>query len=177
MRWNLTILMCVFGCLATAPAFAQPQKFTTDPSLLKFLEELAEATHQFNVGNPQPYLTLLSPSDQLTLMGAGGGMEKGIAQIRPRLEFLTKRRTEGAGFQENRAEIEYVSIFATGDLAYTVQIERRRLAATGQGTPSVSALRATHVLRRENGQWKLLHRQADPLTEVTVPGLQAQPVR
>jgi|RhiMetdeSRZDD1v2_1073273.scaffolds.fasta_scaffold812169_2 ketosteroid isomerase-like protein len=157
-----------------SPCYAQrPQELTNDSSLLGFLDQLAEATYQFNIGNAEPYLALLSPSGDLTLMGAAGGMEKGIAAIRPRLEFLTQRRTEGKRFEENRAEIEYVSISASGDLAYTVQFERRRLSVPGQEQPAKSVLRATHVLRKENGEWKLLHRHADPLVEVTIPGLPA----
>lgn len=173
MNHRLLAAVCVIALAGAAlPASAQSARaFTSDTTLLEFLDQLAEATHQFNIGNPQPYLALLSPSEQLTLMGAAGGMEKGIAEIRPRLEFLTKRRTEGTRFEENRAEIEYISILAVGDLAYTVQIERRKLGAPGKDQPTDSVLRATHVLRKENGEWKLLHRHADPLVEVTIQGL------
>ena len=173
MRYLFQLAVCFVVCVSTGdPVLGQePQKLTNDPTLIKFLDQLAEATHQFNVGNPDPYLALLSPSADLTLMGAAGGMEKGIAEIRPRLVFLTQRRTQGAGFQQNRAEIEYVSVFASGDLAYTVQIERRKLSVAGQERPTDNVLRATHVLRKEGGEWKLLHRHADPLVEVTVQGL------
>ena len=149
-----------------SPCYAQrPQELTNDSSLLGFLDQLAEATYQFGV--------LDESKRYLALLLAAVGMEKGIAAIRPRLEFLTQRRTEGKRFEENRAEIEYVSISASGDLGYTVQIERRRLSVPGQEQPAESVLRATHVLRKENGEWKLLHRHADPLVEVTIPGLPA----
>jgi len=167
--------MALHTCVATAllnPCFAQsPQELTSDPSLLRFLDQLAEATYQFNIGNPEPYLALLSATEDVTLMGAAGGMEKGISQIRPRIAFLTQRRTEGDQFEENKAEIEYVSVVVSGDLAYTVQIERRLLSRPGQDEPENSLLRATHVLRKESGEWKLLHRHADPLVDVTIPGL------
>jgi len=172
-RLRSLILCLALGLLLPIHLSAQgrPQDFTNDPSLLRFLEQLADATHQFNVGNPEPYLALLSPNHDLTLMGAAGGMEKGIEQIRPRLNLLTQRRKEASGFAENRAVIEYVSVFARGDLAYTVQIERRQLASKDQQPRRDDNLRATHVLRRENGLWKLVHRQADPLVDVTIPDL------
>lgn len=163
-------LLCCVGLLNSGSA-QSPRDFTGDPALLRFLDELAEATYQFNVGNPEPYLSLLSPTEDLTLMGAAGGMEKGIAQIKPRIEFLTQRRREGEGFEENRAQLEYVSIVVSGDLAYTVQTEHRRLSRPGQSEPENNVIRATHVLRKENGQWRLVHRHADPLVAVTVPGL------
>ena len=154
------------------PCVAQsPEKLTNDRALLRFLDQLAEATYQFNIGNVEPYLALLSPSEELTLMGAAGGVEKGISEIKPRATLLAQRRTEGAQFEQNRAELEYVSIVVSGDLAYTVQIERRLLSRPGQGQPENSVLRATHVLRKENGEWRLLHRHADPLVEANIPGL------
>jgi ketosteroid isomerase-like protein len=171
-RFYVTALVGCLLSLQGAACFAQkPEELTNDPGLLRFLNQLAEATYQFNVGNPEPYLALLSATEDLTLMGAAGGMEKGIAQIRPRLVFLTQRRTEGERFEQNEAEIEYISIITSGNFAYTVQIERRRLSRPGQNEPEENVLRATHVLRKENGDWKLLHRHADPLVAVAIPGL------
>lgn len=169
----------VLGSLTTSHVYAQgrPQDFTTDASLLRFLDQLAEATYQFNIGNAAPYLALLSPSRELTLMGAAGGFEKGIDEIRPRVALITERRKQAAGFAENRAVIEYISIYQSGDLAYTVQIERRQLASNGPQATGTDVLRATHVLRRESGEWKLLHRQADPLVNLTVPELAAPRVK
>jgi hypothetical protein len=57
---SVGLLSCI-GLLN--PVAAQsPRDSTADPALLRFLDELAEATYQFNVGNPEPYLSLLSPS-------------------------------------------------------------------------------------------------------------------
>jgi ketosteroid isomerase-like protein len=162
-------LSAAVTCAPNSASAERPEQLTSDASLLAFLEQLAEATHQFNVGNSEPYLALLSASEELTLMGAGGGMEKGISQIAPRLRLITQRRREAAGFEENRAEIDYVSIISSGAFAYTVQFERRQLSGGSANTPN--ELRATHVLRKEDGQWKLLHRQADNLVPVTIPGV------
>jgi len=47
-----------------------------------------------------------------------------------------------------------------GDCAYTVAIER--YTASREGRPvAPTELRATHVYRRENGQWRAVHRHAD----------------
>ena len=52
----------------------------------------------------------------------------------------------------------------TPELAYVVQIERAE-SKVGDGeeiTPYV--LRATNIFRPEDGEWKIVHRHADPIT-------------
>ncbi|HVY67239.1 MAG TPA: DUF4440 domain-containing protein [Gammaproteobacteria bacterium] len=157
------------GFLCDVSRAARPEELTSDPAILGFLQRLADATESFNKGDPAPYVALMSPTSDLTLMGGAGGYEKGITQIKPRLEFITQqRRSDG-----NKATIDYISIVAVGDMAYTVAIERRLLRASGQSEPVKDELRATTVLRREQGEWRLIHRHADPLVQVTVPGIRS----
>ena len=66
-------------------------------------------------------------------------------------------------------EVEYLSAGASGDLAYTVAIERSEALLAGQDEPAPMALRVTHVFRKEEGVWKLVHRHADPLVDKTAP--------
>jgi ketosteroid isomerase-like protein len=168
----------LFSLAATTPnlCFAQgPQEFTNDSTFLKFLEQVAEARYQFNLGNVAPSLALWSPTDDVTLMGAGGGMEKGIREVTPRISFVTQQRTAGSGVAENKVRIEYLQVVVKGDFAYTVQLERRRLSVPGQTAPVDNVLRATDVFRKDNGEWKLVHRHADPLVAVTIPGLPSSP--
>jgi ketosteroid isomerase-like protein len=46
------------------------------------------------------------------------------------------------------------------DLAYTVGFERSRVSIDG-GPAQENVLRVTHVFRRENGEWKIVHRHGD----------------
>jgi ketosteroid isomerase-like protein len=48
-----------------------------------------------------------------------------------------------------------------GDMAYTVAYERSSVSVAG-GPPQPAFLRATQIYRRENGDWKLVLRHADP---------------
>jgi ketosteroid isomerase-like protein len=50
----------------------------------------------------------------------------------------------------------------SGDLAYVVAIEHTTTSIGGAPTESYS-LRATTILRREDGQWRAFHRHADPV--------------
>ena len=54
---------------------------------------------------------------------------------------------------------EVVAAGASGDLAYTVGYEHNRVKVEGQ--PRTYSLRVTHVYRREDGQWRIVHRHGD----------------
>ena len=63
-------------------------------------------------------------------------------------------------------KVEYLNIGVSGDLGYTVAIERQQGARVrDQAAAAQRALRATQVFRKEEGAWKLVHRHADPLVE------------
>src|SRR5512139_555520 len=55
---------------------------------------------------------------------------------------------------------ELVAAGVSGDLAYTVGYEHSSRSLDG-GPVEPSTLRVTHVYRRENGEWKIVHRHAD----------------
>jgi ketosteroid isomerase-like protein len=57
-----------------------------------------------------------------------------------------------------------VAKYVTPELAYIVGIERARAKVGGNEEITPYALRATNIFRRENGEWKLVHRHADPIT-------------
>ena len=61
-------------------------------------------------------------------------------------------------------EFELLAAGAGGDLGYTVGIERTTASVAG-AQPSAYALRVTTVLRREGGEWKVVHRHGDPYDE------------
>jgi ketosteroid isomerase-like protein len=50
-----------------------------------------------------------------------------------------------------------------GDLAYTVWIERGETRVVGSDELRPSSLRVTHIFRREEGAWKIIHRHADAI--------------
>ena len=60
-------------------------------------------------------------------------------------------------------DVEHTVIASNGDLAYTVGFERshrqRRRRAVEPSSDMV--LRVTHIYRRIDGDWKLMHRHAD----------------
>jgi ketosteroid isomerase-like protein len=52
----------------------------------------------------------------------------------------------------------------TPELAYHVEMERFKAKVGGREDITPFALRATIIFRPEDGEWKVVHRHADPLT-------------
>ena len=59
-------------------------------------------------------------------------------------------------------DIEVIAAAASDGLAYTVAFEHTTASVSG-GAPAAYVLRVTTVFRREDGEWKVVHRHADPL--------------
>jgi ketosteroid isomerase-like protein len=67
----------------------------------------------------------------------------------------------GSGFTDCTSyRFELVAAGVSGDLAYTVGYEHT--SVSWDGTPlDPYTLRVTHAYRREDGEWKIVHRHAD----------------
>ncbi|PPS69913.1 MULTISPECIES: YybH family protein [Streptomyces] len=51
----------------------------------------------------------------------------------------------------------------SGDMAYTAGLEHTSVSVDGE--PRTYTLRATQVYRREDGEWRVVHRHGDTVTE------------
>ncbi|MDQ0379361.1 YybH family protein [Amycolatopsis thermophila] len=69
------------------------------------------------------------------------------------------RRLENSFSNCTSYRYEPVAADVQGDLAYTVGYEHT--SASVNGEPRDYTLRATQIYRRENGEWKVVHRHAD----------------
>ena len=117
-----------------------------------------QAIHNGAVG---PRLALWSRTDPVTVFGA-----KKSRTGWPSVEQLFR---EVASWFSDSAEYEFevIAAGASGDLAYTVGYERNQVKVDGQ--PRSYTLRVTHVYRREDGQWRIVHRHADVPPAEDVP--------
>jgi ketosteroid isomerase-like protein len=72
-----------------------------------------------------------------------------------------------ARFREGYVSFELLAMSMSGDLAFTVWIERCEVSVAVRGVLNPMVLRVTHLYRREDGNWKIIHRHADPVIEKT----------
>jgi ketosteroid isomerase-like protein len=75
-------------------------------------------------------------------------------------------------FRPSGAEVdfEYRVKDVRGRLAYTVAIERANVIYAGQIEPQEQVLRATMIFRFEKREWKIVHRHADMMVDLQLPG-------
>jgi ketosteroid isomerase-like protein len=59
---------------------------------------------------------------------------------------------------------EMIEKYVTPELAYLVRIERAKAKVGGSEDIAPIALRVTMIFRPEDGEWKIVHRHADPIT-------------
>jgi hypothetical protein len=64
-------------------------------------------------------------------------------------------------FSDGQAELEVIAAEASGDLGYIVGYEHN-IASVNGAQPGAIDLRVTLVFRREDGEWRAVHRHADP---------------
>jgi ketosteroid isomerase-like protein len=108
-------------------------------------------------GRPEPFKALWSHADDVVIMGAFGGHERGWQEVSARLDWAA------AGIKAtNRVAENIVTVVGDG-LAYTVDLEHMVRRAGDQPIPRT--LRCTQIYRRENGEWKVVLRHADELPD------------
>jgi hypothetical protein len=72
-----------------------------------------------------------------------------------------------ANYRDGRAvELENFATYVSGGHGYTFEIERFETTVAGSDELVPVSLRVTGIFRFEADTWKLLHRQADPITTV-----------
>lgn len=118
-------------------------------------QQTAAANTALMRGDIDGYLALIEHAKDYTLMSPFGG--------EPTHGFdLSQRVQMGRFFKSGTFDQEVVATYATDDLVVLVTIER--VCAEVGGLPKQDwALRVTQVFRREESQWQLVHRHADPL--------------
>jgi ketosteroid isomerase-like protein len=107
-------------------------------------------------GDPGPRKALWSTKEPVSVFGAAMSAT-GPVETQATFDWVASRFT---GFET--AEWEVLSADVSGDLAYIVAIEHTTGSIGGAPTETY-ALRATTLLRREDGEWRAFHRHADPV--------------
>ena len=129
----------------------------TDLFLAEAFPRLKVADLALHNCDARPRSKTWSHKDPVTLFGAAV-TTKGWKDLSATFDWLASRFSNCTA-----SEHEVIAAGASGDLAYLVTVERTTVSI--QGTPTSYALRVTHVFRRDDGEWKIVHRHADELQQ------------
>jgi ketosteroid isomerase-like protein len=130
------------------------------------VDDFAEVLEQYHLaldaimkGSPDGYKNLYSRRDDVTLANPFGPPVRGWDEVAQTLERAAShyRDGEATGF-------ENVATYITPALAYTVEMERCKAKVEGRDDVTPIAVRVTTIFRLEDGEWKVVHRHADPIT-------------
>jgi ketosteroid isomerase-like protein len=127
---------------------------TLPAGLAGALDRLAGALAAMGSGDPAPYAALWEQDPDVTLFGAWGPVERGHGDVTRTFEWVSSRFSDGALVP--RHDVVHVG----GDLAVLVGSEHGQVRVDG-GERRPMTLRVTHVLRRRDGEWRVVHRHAD----------------
>jgi ketosteroid isomerase-like protein len=102
---------------------------------------------------------LYSRAEDVTLGNPFGPFVRGRQAVADAVAAAAGRYRDGKveGF-------DFVARHETDNMACVVEVERFRAKVGGGYEVANVSLRVTGVYRREDGEWKLVHRHADPIT-------------
>jgi ketosteroid isomerase-like protein len=125
-----------------------------DDFLTPTLTRQLQAEQALINGDPGPRLAMWSTQDPVTVLGAERTVI-GSPEVTQAFHWLATRFSNLTDYR-----FELVAAGASGDLAYTLGYEHITFSIDG-GPVQPTALRVTHLYRREDGEWKTFHRHAD----------------
>ena len=130
----------------------------------EFMQVREQAARSYVNGDPKPVDDMAARELSATFFPPNGGSTSGAAEVAERY------RGDAAAFAPNsESSFEILQSAADNDIAYWVGFQRARVNFHGKDEPVDFDLRVTEICRLENGQWKMVHRHADPLSEPRKP--------
>ena len=123
------------------------------------LEQCQQALREFPKGNPEPMKVMFSHQEDVTLANPFGPPARGWEQVAEVTERAASQFRDG-----ETGDYETIEKQVTPEFAYVVRVERARAKVGGSVDLAPIALRVTMIFRPEDGEWKVVHRHADPIT-------------
>lgn len=124
----------------------------------QFIKRREAASRAYVQGEPAPLGKLVSRRGAATFFGPGGGTVRGAGKVWSRY-----KRDSGNFESDSTSTLKALQQDAGGEIGYWVGIQNAVAHLRGKKARIPMKLRITEIFRRENREWKLIHRHADPL--------------
>ncbi|MEA2508659.1 MAG: hypothetical protein QOG21_741 [Actinomycetota bacterium] len=147
----------VICCVHSASLIREANMSDLDDFLGEILPRQLEAERALHDGDAEPRMKMWSRKNPVTLLGALGIAQSGWETLSQTFRRLAEEFSNCTAY-----DFELLAAGVSGDLAYTTGFERST-RSWGDRPPESTTLRVTHVYRREEGEWKIVHRHGDAL--------------
>ena len=124
-----------------------------------FIARQAEAEAAMVHGDVEPRLALWSRRDPVSLLGAWGPNKTGRVELERIFRWVAERLSD-VSYTDFRYDVEVAEVSTDGQMAYSVGFERFN-EVLDDGAKKPWTVRVTHVYRREDGDWRIVHRHGD----------------
>ena len=129
------------------------------PDFDQAVEQSHAAVDEFVRGNSKPLEQLYSRRSDVTLGNPFGPFVRGFDEVARTMERAATYYRDGRAIG-----FDLVAKEVTHDLAFVAEVERVNSKIGGSPEETLVSLRVTSIFRNEDGEWRLLHRHADPIT-------------
>lgn len=128
-------------------------------SFTQFMLKREEAARSYVCGDPDPLVNITTRNSPATFFDPRGYV---VQQVAADLSDTYKQGAKAfkAG---SETHFEILHMEESDSIAYWVGFQRASVHMHGSEEPCPMHLRVTEIFRRENNEWKLIHRHADPL--------------
>jgi len=113
----------------------------------------------FAKGDPEPVKVMYSRADDVMLANPFGPAVRGWAAASQRLDFASSRMHDG-----EVTRFDEVARYQSGDLLVLHETEHWRSRIADRDDVEPWQLRVTTTFRQEDGEWRVVHRHADPIS-------------
>ncbi len=124
----------------------------------QFMRRREEAARAYVNGDPEPLDRIATSESPATFFSPRGDFVEGAKDVAARYDADATAFASGS---ENTMQI--LQMAASDGIAYWVGFQRASVHLKGKADAVPFNLRVTELFRREGGEWKLIHRHADPL--------------
>jgi ketosteroid isomerase-like protein len=130
----------------------------------QFMKTREDAAAAYVRGDAAPLDKVVARASPASFFGPNGGHREGATEVAATYDQGAK-----AFHPTGESQLEILQSGESGDLAFWTGIQRAVVQMAGHHKPMPMDLRITEVFRREEGDWKLVHRHADTLVTEQPP--------
>jgi ketosteroid isomerase-like protein len=124
----------------------------------QFMKRREEVASAYVRGDATPLSQIVTRVSPATFFGPQGSFREGAEEV-----SSTYERDAGSFEPGGDSHFEILQMGASDGVAYWVGFQRATARMRGKTEAIPFNLRVTEIFRREDGEWKMVHRHADSL--------------